>query len=91
MCELLTDTTGEVVPLQAKQSDKLSDTQKKGAAKQAKSAIFAAYKKSVDCNCDVWKIKNTLYARYGKQAVETIQSRDFWQKVDFSVQVDCVG
>ncbi len=91
VCELLTDTTGEVVPLQAKQSDKLSDTQKKGAAKQAKSAIFAAYKKSVDCNCDVWKIKNTLYARYGKQAVETIQSRDFWQKVDFSVQVDCVG
>ena len=89
--ELLTDTTGEVLPLQAKQSEKLNYMQKQGAKRQAEEAVLAAYQKAVDLDCDIWEIKNELYARYGKEIEKVVESENFWQNVTFLVDIECIG
>lgn len=90
--ELRTDSVGEVITLRRKENSLLSPAQIKGAKKQATEAVYSAFQKSVDTQCDFLGIKNSLYAKYGKEYEKNFNSEDdFWQKIDFTVLTECQG
>ena len=91
--EMATDTTGDVSPLLPKLAAELPPLVKKEAERQAAVFVRKIFDACAKYDCDILKIRDNVYAKYGQKAATAIskEGEDFWNSVKLDVTVKAEG
>ena len=91
--EMATDTTGDVSPLLPKLAAELPPSVKREAERQAAVFVRKIFDACLKYDCDILKIRDNVYAKYGQKAAEAIlkEGEDFWNSVKLDVTVKAEG